>query len=109
MTAGASTFTSARAVAAGRRPLLVRAGADVNGAKRTVYMQEDHLIGYPDFYVQSPVRHPMDYLSKEVIAAHGWEKMTIGVEMDNYYFSAKAFASASASSCSSLCGMRRRW
>ncbi|STW80978.1 ectoine utilization protein EutD [Klebsiella michiganensis] len=38
----------------------------------------------------------MDYLSKEVIAAHGWEKMTIGVEMDNYYFSAKAFASLQA-------------
>ena len=36
-------------------------GQDVNGAKRTVYMQEDHLIGYPDFYVQSPVRHPMDW------------------------------------------------
>ncbi|MDX7563718.1 ectoine hydrolase DoeA [Klebsiella variicola] len=71
-------------------------GQDVNGAKRTVYMQEDHLIGYPDFYVQSPVRHPMDYLSKEVIAAHGWEKMSIGVEMDNYYFSAKAFASLQA-------------
>ena len=35
----------------------------------------------------------MDYLSSEVIAARGWQDKRIGVEMDNYYFSAAAFAS----------------
>jgi ectoine hydrolase len=35
----------------------------------------------------------MDYLSTEVIAARGWDTLRIGVEMDNYYFSAAAYAS----------------
>ena len=34
----------------------------------------------------------MDYLSK-VIGERGWDKLVIGVEMDNYWFSAAAFAS----------------
>jgi ectoine hydrolase len=34
----------------------------------------------------------MDFLST-VIAGRGWDKAVIGVEMDNYYFSAAAFAS----------------
>lgn len=65
---------------------------DANGAKRTVYMQANNITCYPDYYVQSPVRHPMDYLSAKVIEARGWHKCRIGVEMDNYYFSAAAYA-----------------
>jgi ectoine hydrolase len=67
-------------------------GMDANGAKRTVFMSHDNIIGYPDHYVQSTERHPMDQLSG-VIAVRGWDKRTIGVEMDNYYFSAAAFSS----------------
>ncbi|MEZ2353156.1 ectoine hydrolase DoeA [Caballeronia sp. RCC_10] len=74
-------------------PLWYGRGQDANGAKRTVFMGHDNIVGYPDHYVQSPVRHPMDYLSSEVIAARGWNTLRIGVEMDNYYFSAKAYAS----------------
>ncbi len=74
-------------------PVWYGRGQDANGAKRTVFMRHDNIVGYPDHYVQSTVRHPMDYLSIEVIAARGWEKQRIGVEMDNYYFSTKAYAS----------------
>jgi ectoine hydrolase len=74
-------------------PVWYGRGQDANGAKRTVFMSHDNIVGYPDHYVQSSVRHPMDYLSSEVIAARGWDKKRIGVEMDNYYFSAKAYAS----------------
>ncbi|WP_321801299.1 ectoine hydrolase DoeA [Caballeronia sp. J97] len=74
-------------------PVWYGRGQDANGAKRTVFMSRENIIGYPDHYVQSQVRHPMDYLSAEVIAARGWDKKRIGVEMDNYYFSAKAYAS----------------
>ena len=66
---------------------------DGNGADRTVYMSAEHIVRYPDHYVQSTERHPMDYLSSEVIAARGWADKRIGVEMDNYYFSAAACAS----------------
>ena len=53
---------------------------------------ESCLIGYPDHYVQSDVRHPMDYLAAQIVD-RGWGGQAIGVEMDNYWFSAKAFAS----------------
>lgn len=65
---------------------------DGNGALRTVYMNEANILSYPDHYVQSPDRHPMDVLST-LITDRGWDKQHIGVEMDNYYFSAAAFAS----------------
>ena len=65
---------------------------DANGARRTVYMADDRIVGYPDHYVQSTERHPMDFLS-EVIAERGWGRSRVGVEMDNYYFSAAAYRS----------------
>ena len=63
---------------------------DANGAKRTAYLSHDNIVGYPDHFVQSTERHPMDHLSG-VIAERGWDKLPIGVEMDNYWFSAAAF------------------
>ena len=70
-------------------PIWFGRGQDANGAKRTVFMDHDHIIGYPDHYVQSTERHPMDFLSA-IIEERGWGKASIGVEMDNYYYSAAA-------------------
>jgi ectoine hydrolase len=71
-------------------PIWIGRGQDANGAKRTTFMSRDHIIGYPDNYVQSTERHPFDYVSK-VIIDKGWRSRRIGVEMDNYYFSAAAY------------------
>jgi len=65
---------------------------DTSGALRTVFMSPDCIIGYPDHYVQSTQRHPMDFLAAQ-LAERGLDACRIGVEMDNYYFSAAAFAS----------------
>ncbi|WP_332699398.1 aminopeptidase P family N-terminal domain-containing protein, partial [Bosea sp. (in: a-proteobacteria)] len=65
---------------------------DANGAKRTAWLGHDNIIGYPDHYVQSTERHPMDLLA-QIIAERGWDRLRVAVEMDNYYFSAAAFAS----------------
>ena len=73
-------------------PIWYGRGMDGNGADRTVYLKPENIVRYPDHYVMSTERHPMDYLATEVIAARGWEARRIGVEMDNYYFSAAAFA-----------------
>lgn len=73
-------------------PIWYGRGQDANGAKRTAYIGHDNIVGYADHYVQSTERHPMDFLSK-VIADRGWGSKRIGVEMDNYWFSAAAFAS----------------
>lgn len=73
-------------------PLWYGRGQDANGAKRTAYLAHDDIIGYPDHYVQSTERHPMDLLSK-ILADRGWGALAIGVEMDNYWFTAAAFQS----------------
>ena len=65
---------------------------DANGAKRTCFMSHDNIIGYPDHYVQSTERHPMDYLCAQ-LQSRGLDKMRTGVEMDNYWFTAAAYAS----------------
>jgi len=67
-------------------------GIDSNGAKLTVFMQHENIIGYPDDYVQNPEKHPMEYLS-EILTEKNWAKITIGVEKDNYYFSASCMES----------------
>ncbi|AZV37549.1 MULTISPECIES: ectoine hydrolase DoeA [Komagataeibacter] len=63
---------------------------DANGARRTAWLDEGHLLGYPDIYVQSTERHPMELLAT-IIQHHGWGNCAIGVEMDNYWFSAAAY------------------
>ena len=40
---------------------------DANGAKRTVYMGHDNIVGYPDNFVQSTERHPMEHLSEVIV------------------------------------------
>jgi len=67
-------------------------GMDTNGAKLTVFMQHENIIGYPDDYVQNPEKHPMDYLS-DILTEKNWAQKTIGVEKDNYYFSASCLES----------------
>ena len=79
-------------VAKDGEPIWYGRGQDAQGAYRTAYMGHDNIIGYADHYVQSTERHPMDFLA-QVIVERGWAKGAIGVEMDNYYFSAAAFAS----------------
>ena len=64
---------------------------DTHGALRTVWMSGDHVIGYDDGFVQSTERHPMEDLSGRLLDLT-LGKSHIGVEMDNYYFSAKAYA-----------------
>ncbi|MBE3637301.1 ectoine hydrolase DoeA [Mangrovicoccus algicola] len=70
-------------------PVWFGRGQDAQGAYRTVWMQRDRVIGYPDHYVQSTERHPMEYLCAR-LKDMGWDKGHIGVEMDNYWYSARA-------------------
>ncbi|KKA43656.1 MULTISPECIES: ectoine hydrolase DoeA [Salinivibrio] len=66
---------------------------DANGALRTVYMSAECITYYPDHYVMNPPLHPMEYLANYVLAERYWDRGRIGVEKDNYYFSATAFES----------------
>lgn len=64
---------------------------DAVGAGRTCWMEPEAIHGYADHYVQSTERHPMQDLAGH-IRALGLSAARIGVEMDNYYYSAKAHA-----------------
>ncbi len=64
---------------------------DANGALRTVWMSGDYIRSYADHYVQSVTCHPMEDLAR-LLAECGLDRARIGVEMDNYYFSARAMA-----------------
>ncbi|MGB7318947.1 MAG: ectoine hydrolase DoeA [Planktotalea sp.] len=70
---------------------------DALGAARTVFMQETGSIrGYEDTFVQNPDKHPMQELAG-LLKDCGLERACIGVEMDNYYYTAAAHATLSAS------------
>jgi len=63
---------------------------DALGAARTVFMESsDSICGYDDTFVQNPLKHPMQELAK-LLAEMGLDTARIGVEMDNYYYSAAA-------------------
>lgn len=63
---------------------------DTQGAVRTVWMADRSVAGYADNYVQSPVRHAMEDLAA-LLRERGYGDKRIGLELDNYYFSAKAY------------------
>ena len=62
---------------------------DMLGGRRTCWMQPDNIRGYGDHYVQSTERHPMQDLAG-ILTEMGLAQARIGVEMENYYYSAKA-------------------
>ena len=62
---------------------------DMLGGQRTCWMHPDNIRGYGDHYMQSTVVHPMQDLA-EHLQAMGLDRARIGVEMENYYYSAKA-------------------
>ena len=62
---------------------------DKFGGQRTCWMADENVIGYGDHFVQSTTYHPMQDLAEQ-LRARGFERARIGVEMENYYYSAKA-------------------
>jgi ectoine hydrolase len=63
---------------------------DANGARRTVWMDDARVASYADHFIQSSERHPMQDLAR-LLETKGYAAKKIGVELENYYFSAKAF------------------
>ncbi len=72
------------------QPIWVGRYMDANGAKRTTWMHDENIVSYPDYFVNSHQFHPMQYIAK-LLTQLKQEKRVIGVEMDQYYFSAKCY------------------
>ncbi|WP_394219355.1 M24 family metallopeptidase [Halobacillus trueperi] len=71
------------------QPLWIGRYQDANGARVTTWIYDENVIAYPDYYVHSDVYHPMDFIA-DILLQVGQGKRKIGVEMDHYYFTAKA-------------------
>jgi len=71
-------------------PLWVGRAMDAGAARVTTWLAQEGIHGYPDDYVQSRAKHPMDFVSA-LIAARGWAARPIGVELDSYYFTAACY------------------
>lgn len=63
---------------------------DAVGASLTTWLSPENIRGYDDTYVQNPAKHPMEDLSA-LMAERGFSSASIGLELDNYYFTAAAY------------------
>lgn len=72
-----------------RDPLWWGRAMDANGALRSVWMEPENVHGYADAYIQSTERHAMQDLASR-LGDLGLGSARIGVEMENYYYTARA-------------------
>lgn len=70
-------------------PFWIGRNMDVNGARHTAFIRQENMIGYPEDYIQSDIKHPMNFMA-DIIKEKGWAKKTIGVETDAYYYTARS-------------------
>ena len=61
---------------------------DLAGAAQTTWLPRDRLLDWPEAHVQHPDHHPYEALVQHMRACDLTAR--IGVEMDNYYYSAQA-------------------
>lgn len=73
---------------AAEEPVWIGRKMDAVGAKFTAFLAPANVVPYPDHYVASEERHPMQFVAEE-LQRRGWDKGTIGVESDDYYYTAK--------------------
>ena len=71
-------------------PMWLGRGMDAAGAHITTWLSEDNIRQYADDYVQSSVKHPMNFVA-DVLKEKGWDKKRIGVESDTFYFTHKSY------------------
>ncbi|HCY85200.1 MAG TPA: ectoine hydrolase DoeA [Desulfobacteraceae bacterium] len=72
-------------------PIWIGRKMDANGARHTAFIKEDNIIGYPEDYIQTDVKHPMNFMG-DFIKEKGWAGKSIGVETDAYYYTARSDA-----------------
>ncbi|WP_354570969.1 M24 family metallopeptidase [Halalkalibacter oceani] len=72
------------------QPLWIGRQMDAGGVAKTTWLDEQHIIAYPDYYVQSTERHPIDFIAN-ILTEIGQGSRAIGVEMDAHYFTALSY------------------
>ncbi|TFB14157.1 M24 family metallopeptidase [Filobacillus milosensis] len=72
------------------QPIWIGRYMDASGAKAKTWMYDENVMAYPDFYVQSDEYHPMQFIA-EILEQIGQGNRVIGVEKEQYYFTAKSY------------------
>jgi hypothetical protein len=70
-------------------PVIVVRGMDVNGARETTWLKPENQIGFPDHYVQSTERHPMEYAAAQ-LKDRGLGKGRVGTENDAFFYAVQS-------------------
>ncbi|MBO8162147.1 MAG: M24 family metallopeptidase [Brevibacillus sp.] len=74
------------------QPVWIGRKMDAKAAEFTTWLSHENILYYSDDYVQSKIKHPMDFVC-DFLKEKGRANKTIGVEMDNYYFTAQCYVS----------------
>jgi len=80
---------------ADEEPVWIGRAMDAAGGVLTAWMKPENVVGFPEDHVQRPDRHPMDWIAGWIVKK-GWGRGNIGIEMEAYYYSAKAHARLTA-------------
>ena len=62
---------------------------DVNAARLTTYLEDENIRGYGDRFIQTDAAHPMTLVA-DLIKEKGWERKSLGLEMDQIYCTHRA-------------------
>ncbi|EZH67549.1 X-Pro dipeptidase [Bacillaceae bacterium JMAK1] len=68
-------------------PIWVGREMDAHSAKTTTWIDHTRIIPYPDEFVQSSIKHPMDFVAN-ILTDLGQGQRKVGVEMDAFYYTA---------------------
>ena len=70
-------------------PYLIIRHMDSAAGNSTTYIKPQHILYYPDYFVDSDDYHPISLIC-DLIKKNGWEKYTIGIDMDSDYCRARS-------------------
>lgn len=89
---GCSFYTHQMAILAleAEEPIWAGRGLDLSSARLTAFMAGENIRGYEDDFVSALTRHPMQFIA-ELLREKGWDRLSVAVEMDNYYFTARCW------------------
>lgn len=76
-------------------PVWIGRAMDAAGGRLTAWMKPDNVVGFPEELVQRTDAHPMDWIARWIID-RGWGRGSVGIELEAYYYSAKAHARLAA-------------
>jgi Xaa-Pro dipeptidase len=80
---------------ADEEPVWIGRAMDAAGGVLTAWMKPGNVVGFPEDHVQQADRHPMDWIAGW-IEKKGWGRGNVGIELEAYYYSAKAHARLTA-------------